>query len=87
MHSKAQHGTAACMPQCASPVSATDELADAFLFRVCVGSGEAEGSYFHEELPKMLGLNDTKVRLITKELVGSRKRMMLVQVRLISTYI
>jgi len=47
--------------------------------KVTDGSGEAEGSYFHEELPKMLGLNDTKVRLITKELVGSRKRMMLVQ--------
>ena len=45
------------------------------------GSGDIEGAYMLEELPKMLGLSDSKVRMITKELVGSRKRMMLVQVR------
>lgn len=48
---------------------------------VCAGAGSIEGSYFLEELPKMLGLEASKVRLITKELVQSRKRMMLVQVR------
>ncbi|GFR49409.1 hypothetical protein Agub_g11462 [Astrephomene gubernaculifera] len=43
------------------------------------GTGEADTSYYLQTLPTALALPANKVRLIVKEEVGSRKRMLLVQ--------
>ena len=43
------------------------------------GSGDLDPSFVLEELPKMLVLPERKVQQTVKELVSSRKRMLLVQ--------
>lgn len=47
--------------------------------KVTDGSGDAERSYYFETLPSALALPPNKVRLIVKEEVSTRKRMLLVQ--------
>lgn len=43
------------------------------------GSGDLSADYFLKELPLMLSLEEKKTKPIVKEIVSSRKRMLLVQ--------
>uniref|UniRef100_A0A7S0S6E9 Uncharacterized protein n=1 Tax=Chlamydomonas leiostraca TaxID=1034604 RepID=A0A7S0S6E9_9CHLO len=47
--------------------------------KVSDGSGTFDADYMLHKLPAMLGLEERKVKQIVKELVGTRKRMLLVQ--------
>jgi hypothetical protein len=46
---------------------------------VLPGSGDLDPEFLLKELPKMLSLEDRKIKQTVKELVSSRKRMLLVQ--------
>ena len=45
-----------------------------------LGSGDLSADYFLKDLPTMLSLEEKKIKPIVKEIVSSRKRMLLVQV-------
>lgn len=43
------------------------------------GKGEFDAAFLVNELPAMLGIEEKRVRMLLRELVGARKRMLLVQ--------
>ena len=47
--------------------------------KVTDGSGDLDAEFLIQKLPKILLLDDRKVAMVVKELVASRKRMLLVQ--------
>jgi hypothetical protein len=55
------------------------------LLSLSAGSGDLDGAYILKELPSILGLDGRRVGYIAKELVGSRRRLLLVQVRVLQS--
>jgi hypothetical protein len=51
----------------------------AWFSHILSGSGDLNPDYILKQLPSMLSLEEKKINPIVKELVASRKRMLLVQ--------
>ncbi|PNW77802.1 hypothetical protein CHLRE_10g452450v5 [Chlamydomonas reinhardtii] len=73
------HKTGGSVDQLLEEVTRRNLFRKEVIKKVTDGSGETDVSYFKELLPAALQLPENKIRIIVKEEVSTRKRMLLVQ--------